>query len=437
MQSVRIREVFISRLYGLYNHRINLKDDGLTIIHGANGVGKTAVLRCLDYLFKWDIEALSKIPFRTISIALNDGSKISISRTAKVEKSSVKSDILNGALELSFFKDSNTHVETVFAIDPEMLNFAETITKSQSWMVRVQHGLWRDMRTGKHVDAMEIVQDYFPAKNKRRKTRSLFFEKIRKMLNVKLIDTHRLNQRSKEQSADFTVLECAADMLKQIKMVNAEYAKRAQELDQTFPHRLIMNSNNSYGPDVVRERLLKLEQRQAQLSKIGLLANFGGNSFPSDVESLSNPKLEAISLFVQDSEMKLDAFNELAIRCTALLNLIGSKFKHKKIELSKESGLSIVDSFGETIPMDALSSGEQHELVITYELLFKTPANTLLLIDEPEISLHVGWQKSFIEDLMYISDIVGFESIVATHSPFIVGEKYDMMVSLDDGVHGE
>jgi predicted ATP-dependent endonuclease of OLD family len=437
MQSVRIREVFISRLYGLYNHRINLKDEGLTIIHGANGVGKTAVLRCLNYLFEWDIEALSRIPFRTISIALSDGSKISISRSARAEKNSNKNDMLNGALELSFFKDSNTHIETVFAIDPEMINFAETITKSQSWMLKVQHGLWRDNRTGKHVDALEVVQDYFPAKSKRKKTHSAFFERIRKALNVKLIDTHRLNQRSKEQSADFTVLECAADMLKQIKIVNAEYARRAQELDQTFPHRLIMNSNNSYGPDVVKERLLKLEKRQAQLSKIGLLATFGGQSFPSDVESLSNPKLEAISLFVQDSEAKLDAFNELAIRCTALLNLIDTKFKHKKLEVSKENGLSIIDSFGEIIPMDALSSGEQHELVITYELLFKTPANTLLLIDEPEISLHVGWQKSFIEDLMYISDIVGFEAVVATHSPFIVGEKYDMMVSLDDGVHGE
>ena len=437
MQNTRIREIFISRLYGLYNHRINLTEEGLTIIHGANGVGKTAVLKCLDYLFGWNIDALSKIPFRTINIGLSDGAKISISRATRIERTPSKSDMLNGPLELSFFKDPNTHIETVFAIDPEMANFAETITASQTWMVKVQHGLWRDTRTGKYVDAMEVVQDYFPGKGKKKKTYSGYFEKIRKGLNVKLIDTHRLSQRSKDQLADFTVLECAADMLKQIKTVNAEYARRAQELDQNFPHRLILNSNSFYGPDIVKERLLKLEKRQMQLSKIGLLATHGAQTFPSDVESLSNPKLEAISLFVQDSEAKLDAFNELAIRCTALLKLINTKFKHKKLELSKETGLSIIDSFGDIIPMDALSSGEQHELVITYELLFKTPSNTLLLIDEPEISLHVGWQKSFIEDLLYISNIVGFESVVATHSPFIVGEKYDLMVSLDDGVHGE
>lgn len=230
MQNVRIREIFISRLYGLYNHRINLKENGLTIIHGANGVGKTAVLKCLNYLFDWDIEALSKIPFRTISVALSDGAKISISRSVKVDKTSHKNEMFSGALEISFFKDSNTHIETVFAIDPEILNFAESITKSQPWMVKIQHGLWRDSRTGKNVDAWEAVQDYFPAKSKRKKTHSAFFERIRKTLNVKLIDTHRLSPRSKEQSAEFTVLECAADMLKQIKMVNAGMPKERKGL---------------------------------------------------------------------------------------------------------------------------------------------------------------------------------------------------------------
>ncbi|WP_163008234.1 AAA family ATPase, partial [Pseudomonas viridiflava] len=57
---------------------------------------------------------------------------------------------------------------------------------------------------------------------------------------------------------------------------------------------------------------------------------------------------------------------------------------------------------------------------------------SLLLIDEPEISLHVGWQKSFISDLQSIQKLVGFDAMIATHSPFIVGDFWELMESPDE-----
>ena len=91
---------------------------------------------------------------------------------------------------------------------------------------------------------------------------------------------------------------------------------------------------------------------------------------------------------------------------------------------------------GQNLPLHSLSSGEQHELVLHYDLLFKTQPNTVVLIDEPEISLHIAWQKNFFLDLMKIVQISGFDAIVATHSPFIVGDKEDLMVDLDDRTRG-
>ncbi len=37
---------------------------------------------------------------------------------------------------------------------------------------------------------------------------------------------------------------------------------------------------------------------------------------------------------------------------------------------------------------DTLSSGEQHLIIMTYELLFKAPEESLILLDEPELSFH-------------------------------------------------
>lgn len=80
--------------------------------------------------------------------------------------------------------------------------------------------------------------------------------------------------------------------------------------------------------------------------------------------------------------------------------------------------------------MTALSSGEQHELVLLYDMLFKVKPNALVLIDEPELSLHILWQKEFMQDLLQIISIAHFDVLLATHSPYIVGERDDLLVEL-------
>ena len=63
---------------------------------------------------------------------------------------------------------------------------------------------------------------------------------------------------------------------------------------------------------------------------------------------------------------------------------------------------------------------------------FRVPSNTVVLIDEPELSLHVGWQKKFLSDLTAIVELSGLDAVVATHSPFIVGDRDDLLVGLGD-----
>ena len=83
----------------------------------------------------------------------------------------------------------------------------------------------------------------------------------------------------------------------------------------------------------------------------------------------------------------------------------------------KTDGLSVVNADGSELDLEMLSSGEQHELVILYELLFRIPDNSLILIDEPELSLHVLWQEQFLKDLEEMAALSNFRVILATHSP--------------------
>lgn len=48
----RIKQISVKNLFGMFDHTIPLNvDERITIIHGPNGFGKTALLRLLDTLF--------------------------------------------------------------------------------------------------------------------------------------------------------------------------------------------------------------------------------------------------------------------------------------------------------------------------------------------------------------------------------------------------
>jgi predicted ATP-binding protein involved in virulence len=82
------------------------------------------------------------------------------------------------------------------------------------------------------------------------------------------------------------------------------------------------------------------------------------------------------------------------------------------------------------LPVTSLSSGEQHELVLLYELLFKVNPDSLILIDEPELSLHIAWQQQFLQDLQKITQLASFDVLIATHSPQIIHDRWDLTVEL-------
>ena len=84
------------------------------------------------------------------------------------------------------------------------------------------------------------------------------------------------------------------------------------------------------------------------------------------------------------------------------------------------------------IDLENLSSGEQNEIIILYKLIFDVPSDIILLIDEPEISLHVIWQEEFMTDLEEIAKVRQQQMIIATHSPQIIGNRWKLCYDLTE-----
>ena len=73
--------------------------------------------------------------------------------------------------------------------------------------------------------------------------------------------------------------------------------------------------------------------------------------------------------------------------------------------------------------LDQISSGEYHLFNSLVGLLASTHQHSLILIDEPEISLHPNWQMKFIEFLNKLFDrFYTCHFIIATHSHFLISD---------------
>ncbi|NUF39479.1 AAA family ATPase, partial [Acinetobacter lactucae] len=80
--------------------------------------------------------------------------------------------------------------------------------------------------------------------------------------------------------------------------------------------------------------------------------------------------------------------------------------------------------------IDLLSSGEQHLIILLGNLIFNTKFGTLILIDEPEISLHAAWQKKLLSLISEIANINKFNILIATHSFTLINGNWDNTIEL-------
>lgn len=108
------------------------------------------------------------------------------------------------------------------------------------------------------------------------------------------------------------------------------------------------------------------------------------------------------------------------------LSLQKKRFQDMVDELFEETGKQIVrteneirfEQMGETLMPYQLSSGEKQMLAILLTVLVEDNQPYVLFMDEPEVSLHIEWQKRLIDLILELNPCV--QIILTTHSPAVV-----------------
>ena len=139
-------------------------------------------------------------------------------------------------------------------------------------------------------------------------------------------------------------------------------------------------------------------------------------------------------------EKRFGSLEKTARQLTLFRDTINGMLEDKQIRFvyretwarRAKGGLEVVDGNGNLIPLTALSSGEQHLIVMFGHILFTSGLEHggLVLLDEPEISLHPQWQIAVTQAFKKLAEVNDCRMLLATHSPTMIGDDWSSEIAL-------
>ena len=415
-----LKKIQIEGLFNQFNYEIEFKKEGITILTGPNGYGKTTLLKIIYAFAVKNLFFFFQVPFKKIVLSYN--------RT-KIELLKIEPDKLEikSGNKRSIYKKN------------EIINEIKRLLENSSY-AQIAEDRWLDGRTNIFYAIENLLNQLI--KNNPEFQAKLYSKSVPDIGEVYLIKEQRLIRRRSisrkrntryyfeeemEESFASTIEEYAKELSKTIKDVLARASIIGRQLDSTFPKRLF-NETIELNEQEFNKRYNAIKDKQKSLSLYGLSA-----TKEDSAPAFKKENAKALRVYLKDTEEKLVVFDDVLQKLEIFSTILKEKqFAFKQLEISPDFGFKFKTKNGKEFSLIELSSGEQQEVVLLYELLFRVRPNTLVLIDEPEISLHVVWQKEVLNDLLKILKLQKITVIIATHSPQIIGEHWDLVVDLED-----
>ena len=439
-------------LFGTFDHKIDFdKNERIKIIHGPNGFGKTSILRLINAFFNSKYSTMRQIPYSKMLFTFNGGSVIEVRRTERqgVPGGKGRTTPEHAILEFTLSVEG-LHQKKVHQIKPPEIN-RERIPLSAiddiiPGLTRIGPEEWLHQLTGRQLtlgDVIDEFPDQLPLFEGHHQTYPDWLKSVVSQLPVYLIEAQRLllpaarevrlrrlPKLPSSSAMSSAVSVYSREMVDRIQESLAKSAEVSQSLDSSFPKRLLQGTTNGNASmEDIRERYDAQVQKRTRLMEAGLLDR--EEEFPLPNKDINEAERHVLALYVKDVEEKLAIFDDILRKIELFKEMINRRFQYKKLRIDRKEGFVFEISQGRFVPPAELSSGEQHEVVLAHQLLFNVPEGALILIDEPELSLHVAWQQDFLKDLEKISAVIRMDFLIATHSPQVINDRWDVTTALE------
>jgi energy-coupling factor transporter ATP-binding protein EcfA2 len=454
-----IKSINISNLFGRYSYTIPNEAEFLTdinILYGLNGSGKTTILRLVFHLLspsesRGHRTAISQTPFSDLVVTLNDGTVISATKN---------SQLLIGPVQFSIkLPESQSKIEWNFipgehgktTIRPEDLPPEIDLTKLPKEIRGQIAGALEERKFMQEISKLRVVTYMLSS------DRMLQGDSVEESSAG---DPRSDNQRLRAKLSDVVLQYRVAsidDALRkasiwvQTKVLQGSYS-RGQTTSVSYQdvikkiakttYRTKVGLNKSQEDRIIStltDSILELEKRSTETSVYGFNTSAISSDILASIQQSKGNRLHLINSILEPYLGGLKAKSDVIFPIYSLLNSfvtgINKFFHDKELTYNINDGFKIyINPKLETkqvLESAQLSSGEQQLILLFCHVLTARDAPSVFIIDEPEISLNILWQRMLIGALQEIGKDSNTQFIFASHSMEILAKHKKRVVSLN------
>lgn len=448
--SIYVKSIEATGIHGRFDIRQDFQD-GINIIFGVNGAGKTTLLHILANSLSGDFERLKYLQFRKISILLSNKKKLNILSKKEDDKVVIEARLGRKKIFPTTKADQLSLEEKEYLIYKSRLAHRKELTASDN---EALNDLLRARRLQKERDPVVPVA-YFPAF---RTMIEAWVAAATKRENEPVARRYRgeswkdlATERARDWFGGFTpmvnfpsLVDIEEQLANEIENARLNVWRTDQTLlsDSFFNIFASLTKTKSTGLKAdnllveIQELFKKLEQSPLRAeSRIDYpklreqIAHLtiGGNTDPT--------ALRVLKIYSDTLESTLTVQKESFAGIQKYLASVNEFLEGKSLVFKQDVKLprrrqSIQIQFDDETFIDglrALSSGERQIMTLVYAATHMSQQE-IVLIDEPEISLHVDWQRMLIKRM---AEQMGKRQIIAcTHSPVIGADHLDKVKEL-------
>lgn len=423
--AVRICSFAIDGLLGGIPHKIVLpqpdpgkSEPGILILSGQNGSGKTTILRMISGLLELDFDMFRKIPFARAELVLSNGDVLTTTRTSNDDF----------PLEVAF----RDHRAILYKTKD-----ASKLSRPQNVDREKLRELALPILSGINFQLLDIHRTLVLLRHNRTAPEELPGpQDLLPYVDDPGYDVRQLAW-ARRMGRDQNTRTPLADRVRVfMKDAQVDYRRffSADDLD-LLPR--ILERFQASGRPVDRQELL--DRVQAVQNRFPLMKRLGLQTDDANLSALAGllrddayqetHSLTLLETYVEMQESQNKARELIAGRLLGFEQIMDEFLIGKSIRIDPREGLRIQTENGPLIESD-LSSGEYHFLCMMVSALLCQRSGSIIAIDEPELSLHVIWQRKVLNALARCAARASPLFIFATHSAAISAEHADKVYSL-------
>lgn len=413
-----VSKILVEKLFGSYSYTIpntsQTDISKLLILYGDNGTGKTTILKLFFALLSirerggWKTK-LAETKFRRFSVYFENGFEIGAAR----------GNSLTGTYEY-YIKQNGTKIKSVtlktdvdntIILDPESKedasyrDFIKFLTglNITTFLLSDSRKIFNSVTSSSKEELQSFIDSDIQYLEKSSRRRVSIEKKIELEPTIeKLIDWVRSKIISGSRVGERNSQVIFSDIIK-------NYITLSETETTIKDKNLLLKEVDS------------LEIKMPSYVSLGLIDSFDSKTIRQSIKKAkTNEQIKflstVISPFLEGINAKLNALDIVEKTLTLFIETINDYFTNKSISFNLNTGFILKQNGVDEIKFNWLSSGEKQILLLLINTITSADDATIFIIDEPEISLNIKWQRKLIKTLLAFSNEKNIQFILATHS---------------------